>query len=357
MQAVFEGNGVFDFLEQLFDTVVDLQSANENDVVGIELVKIILLTIPYAVASGGTVSSNEADPESSRTARFQEQAKALLEKTAIVAGNMLPMEGLIHTYAADTDPSREDIPMAYHSVIGLLQTQLTNEAESGWKLAFMPPFFPIDPKRAKIEKPQAHSFPSFNIPSPVNPGPNPLFPEAYFSLYTGQEIVTVPQIDNIAASLIRDSIVDTIDQLDFNREGCAKFLIELDQYWASRTFATRGMSFDTFKEKIGAGENIWKSEDVIIEAIFSQLFKLPNPQHKLIYYHSLITQCCKLAPAAIAPSLGRVIRTIYRNLDIMDLELAYRFLDWFSHHLSNFEFRWRWDEWYLSVMSISGTTN
>jgi nuclear cap-binding protein subunit 1 len=29
----------------------------------------------------------------------------------------------------------------------------------------------------------------------------------------------------------------------------------------------------------------------------------------------------------------------------MDLELSYRFLDWFTHHLSNFEFRWRWTEW------------
>lgn len=352
LQAVFEGNGVFDFLEQLFDTVVDLQSANENDVVGIELVKIILLTIPYAVASGGRVPSDPADPDSPRVARFQEQAKQLLEKTAIVAGNMLPMESLIHTYGANTDQGRDDIPMEYHSVIGLLQSQLQNESENGWKLSFMPPFFPIDPKRAKIAEPQPHKFPTFTIPSPVNPGPEPLFPEAYFSLYTGQEIVTVPQITDIAASLIRDSIVDTIDQLDFNREGAARFLIEVDQYWASKTFATRGMSFDTFKDKIASGDKIWKSEDVIIEAIFSQLFKLPNPRHKLVYYHSLITQCCKLAPAAIAPSLGRVIRTIYRNLDIMDLELAYRFLDWFSHHLSNFEFRWRWDEWYVHVLEV-----
>ena len=84
---------------------------------------------------------------------------------------------------------------------------------------------------------------------------------------------------------------------------------------------------------------------MIIDAIFSQLFKLPSAEHKLVYYHSLITQCCKVAPAAIAPSLGRAIRTIYKNLPMMDLELGYRFLDWFSHHLSNFEFRWRWTEW------------
>jgi nuclear cap-binding protein subunit 1 len=32
LQPVFEGDGVFALLGQLFDTVVDLQSANENDV-------------------------------------------------------------------------------------------------------------------------------------------------------------------------------------------------------------------------------------------------------------------------------------------------------------------------------------
>jgi nuclear cap-binding protein subunit 1 len=326
---------VFAFLEQLFDTVVDLQSANENDVIGIELVKIILLTIPYAMLSGGE--------------RFHEHAKKLLDKTGIVAGNMLPMEGLIHTYATDNDG--EEIPMAYHSVIGLLQTQLTNEVESGWALSFMRPFQPFPPAQAKVSEPEAHPFPTFTISSPVNSGPNPVFPEAYFSLYTGQDIESVPKLTDIAASLIRDSIVDTIDQLDFNREAAAKFLIDLDQFWVKDKFAHRGMTFDTFKERKRAGEDIWKPEDILVEAIFSQLLKLPNPEHKLVYYHSLITECCKIAPSAIAPSLGRAIRTIYKNLDIMDLELVYRFLDWFSHHVSNFDFRWRWSEWYVTLLT------
>ena len=32
LQLLYEGDGVFPFLEKLFDTVVDLQSNNENDV-------------------------------------------------------------------------------------------------------------------------------------------------------------------------------------------------------------------------------------------------------------------------------------------------------------------------------------
>jgi hypothetical protein len=32
LQSLFEGDGIFAFLQQIFDTVVDLQSENENDV-------------------------------------------------------------------------------------------------------------------------------------------------------------------------------------------------------------------------------------------------------------------------------------------------------------------------------------
>ncbi|KAF2750353.1 hypothetical protein M011DRAFT_418250 [Sporormia fimetaria CBS 119925] len=336
LQSVFEDDGIFTILQQLFDTVVDLQSANENDVVGIELVKIILLTIPYTLVSGGS--------------RFHEHAQKILEKTEIVANNMLPMEGLIHTYA---NPGEDgEMPMAYHSVIGLLQNQLTREAEAGWTLSFIRPFLAFPAEAVKVTEPKSHSLPAFTIPSPVNPGPNDLFPESYFSLYTGQDIESVPSLDHLAASLIRDSIVDTIDQLDFNREAVAKFLVDMDRFWVTEKFARRGTNFEKFKELVKGGEKIWKLEDILVEAIFSQLFKLPNPAHKLVYYHSVITECCKIAPSAIAPSLGRAIRTVYKNLPVLDLELAYRFLDWFAHHVSNFEFRWRWQEW-LDDLSLS----
>ncbi|KAH7357449.1 cap binding protein [Pyrenochaeta sp. MPI-SDFR-AT-0127] len=331
LQSLYPDDGVFTFLGQLFDTVVDLQSANENDVVGIELVKIILLTIPYALVAGGE--------------RFHDQAQQLLKSTGIVASNAVPIEGLISSYVGDF----ESKPVEYHSVIGLLQTQLSNESESGFELRCLPRFDPEALRRTKEEDdlptaPQTHAFPTFSIPSPVNPGPRPIFPEAYFSLFADQEVDTVPKTSDVASSLVRDAIVDTINQLDFNREMVAKFLVDVDCYWSIDIFAKRGTPFDKFRESVG-DKIQYKSEDMIIDAIFSQLFKLPSAEHKLVYYHALITQCCKVAPAAIAPSLGRGIRTIFKNLPMMDLELGYRFLDWFSHHLSNFEFRWRWTEW------------
>jgi nuclear cap-binding protein subunit 1 len=292
------------------------------------------LTIPYAIVAGGE--------------RFHEQAQQLLKNTGIVASNMVPIESLIHSYVG----TEEEKPMGYHSVIGLLQAQLSNEAESGFELSCLPRF-EADALSRTVERAEdealptaapMHTFPTFIIPSPVNPGSRPVFPEAYFSLFADQEGGTVPKTSDVASSLIRDSVVDTINQLDFNRETVAKFMVDLDCYWNPGTFAKRGLPFDKFRESLG-DKLQYKSEDMVIDAIFSQLFKLPSGEHKLVYYHALITQCCKVAPAAIAPSLGRAIRTVYKTLPLLDLELGYRFLDWFSHHLSNFEFRWRWTEW------------
>ena len=149
---------------------------------------------------------------------------------------------------------------------------------------------------------------------------------------------------DIDASLIRDGLLDTINILDFNRNAVARFLNEVDCFWAKDTFVKRSTMFDKIRD-IPAGRPTWKPEDVMLDAIFSQIFQLPAPEHRLVYYHSLITESCKISPGAIAPSLGRAIRFLFRNIDQMDMELAYRFMDWFAHHLSNFEFRWKWTEW------------
>ncbi|KAJ8613046.1 hypothetical protein MRB53_037098 [Persea americana] len=98
--------------------------------------------------------------------------------------------------------------------------------------------------------------------------------------------------------------------------GVAKFLIDLDQYFATGTFVKRSTIMDTIKEMTAKGEKpTWKSEDLAIDAIFSQMLQLPAPEHKLVYYHSLIVETCKAAAGAIAPSLGRAIRFLYRSLD------------------------------------------
>ncbi|THV63621.1 hypothetical protein D6D28_10522 [Aureobasidium pullulans] len=333
LQPLFSDDGVFGILNELFDRAVDLQTASSDDAVGLELVKIILFTIPYVLAAPGT--------------GLEEKAAELLEKTDIVASTPHALEALVDPYPT---AEGEQKPMACPSILSALQTQLQGEAASGWKLECIPRLTrvtspaPIEGENGEQAAPGKHSFPQLSVPSPVNPGPHSLFPEVCFSLFADQDVESVPPTSNIAASLLRDAVTDTINILDFNRNAAAKFLIDVDCYWRPDTFVKRATAFDKLKD-IPEGRSTWKPEDLVVDAVFSQILRLPTSEHKLVYYHSVITEACKIAPAAVAPSLGRAIRFLFRSLDVMDLELQYRYMDWFAHHLSNFEFRWKWAEW------------
>ena len=296
---------------------------------GLELVKIILLTIPYIMASSAT--------------GFENHALALLDKTDIIASTPHALETLVDPYPGNGQENAHEA----QSIIAILQKQLQGEAEKSWELACLPRAWKI-PKDEDgtdtLATPTKHPLPEIHVPSPVPAGDRPRLPEIYFSVYADQDIETVPPLSNIASLIFRDSLIDTINILDYNRNATARFLIDLDCYFAPNSFVKRGTPFDRLRE-VERDQSTWKPEDVAVDAVFSQLFQLPSPEHKLVYYHSVLTESCKIAPAAIAPSLGRAIRYLYKNVDAMDLELEYRFMDWFSHHLSNFGFTWKWTEW------------
>ncbi|KAI9826224.1 MAG: hypothetical protein M1819_007391 [Sarea resinae] len=329
LQGLYEESGVFPLLEELFNRAVDLQTASSEDAMGLELVKIILVTIPYVLASSAT--------------GLEDLASNLLEKTDIIASTPHALETLVDPYPS-SDPSK---PGQSESVIGLLQKQLQSEASRGWPLACIPRSWKMhleEDAADPLASAPKHDFPTITVPQSVNPGPKTMLPEMYISVYSEQDVITVPPTTDIASSILRDSIVDTINILDFNRIATARYLIDVDCYFSPDTFVKRATPFDKLKE-IPEGKSTWKPEDVAVDAVFSQLFQLPVPEHKLVYYHSVLTEACKIAPAAIAPSLGRAIRYLYKNVISMDMELAYRFIDWFSHHLSNFGFTWKWTEW------------
>lgn len=273
---------------------------------------------------------------------FEAHAGNLLEKTDIIASAPHALEALVDPYPGGGD----DVGHEAQSIISLLQKQLVAEAAQSWELACLPrPWRTLlvwdEDKTAMQTK---HKLPPIIVPSPVSHGVRPQLPEVYFSVYADQDVETVPPPSNIASLLLRDSLVDTINTLDYNRNATAKFLIDLDCYFAPETFVKRATPFDRLKD-VETGRSTWKPEDVAVDAVFSQLLQLPNAEHKLVYYHAVLTESCKIAPAAIAPCLGRAIRYLYRSVDTMDLELEYRFMDWFTHHLSNFGFTWKWTEW------------
>lgn len=90
------------------------------------------------------------------------------------------------------------------------------------------------------------------------------------------------------------------------------------------------------------------------KTILGAIFLLPESAHKSIYYFALITELCKLMPKTAGPAVGKSIRKLYALLaDGLDVEVATRFADWFSIHMSNFNFGWVWKEWYGIVSYTS----
>lgn len=328
LQGLFEGDGIFPILEELFQRAAQLQMASSEDSLGLELVKVILFTLPYVMASSAS--------------GFETQAIALLDQTVIIASTPHTLEALV-----DPFPAEEGDEGKSSNALGLIQNQLQEEAKNSWELACLPRPWKIPRDDENSEDPlkdaKKHAFPSISIPEPVKNGPRALFPEMYMSVYFDQDIETVPPTTNIASSLVRDALSDTINILDYNRIATARFLIDVDCYFAPDVFVKRATPFDKLRDLDSV--NKWKPEDIVVDAVFAQLLQLPSTEHKHVYYHSVLTEACKIAPAAIAPSLGRAIRFLYRNIDRLDLALAYRFLDWFTHHLSNFGFTWKWTEW------------
>lgn len=310
---------------------------------------------------------------------LEDKVKEWLGKTEIIAQQE-------HKFQWHVDP----LPLKgeggeFQNILALLQEQLQEEQHHHWPLSCIPRLYDPPAMENGIDGGSAKAklmLPSIKLPVPTNPGSRTPFPEAFFSLYTKSDlsvsdgflrwrlfganvtcffqsvsnvsdVQTVPNKTDIAGSLIRDALVDTINIIDFNRNAVAKFLVEMDCFWAPNTFAKRGTSIDKLKN-FPEGMSTWKPEDMALDAIFSQIFYLPSPEHKLVYYHSVTTELCKLSPGTIAPCLGRAMRFMYRRIDDMDMDLSYRFMDWFAHHLSNFEFRWKWDEWqeYLSESDL-----
>ncbi|XP_015571307.1 nuclear cap-binding protein subunit 1 isoform X2 [Ricinus communis] len=89
----------------------------------------------------------------------------------------------------------------------------------------------------------------------------------------------------------------------------------------------------------------FRYEYLMAETIFSQLLLLPQPPFKPTYYTLVIMDLCKALPGAFPAVVAGAVRALFEKIADLDMECRTRLILWFSHHLSNFQFIWPWEEW------------
>ena len=85
-------------------------------------------------------------------------------------------------------------------------------------------------------------------------------------------------------------------------------------------------------------------EHLLVEIIFGQIFELPSPPYKQIYYGVLIVDGYKTSKP-FADALAEAVNIIFRKLEDLDTECFDRFSEWFSFHLSSIDWKWDWEKW------------
>lgn len=85
--------------------------------------------------------------------------------------------------------------------------------------------------------------------------------------------------------------------------------------------------------------------DEIVEGLFSQMCAMPSPTNSLVYYGTLFTDLCRVKDSRLPSKLLVAVKTMFQHADEFDPEAFDRLTDWFSFHLSNFGYKWNWQEW------------
>uniref|UniRef100_A0A9J2PE73 Nuclear cap-binding protein subunit 1 n=1 Tax=Ascaris lumbricoides TaxID=6252 RepID=A0A9J2PE73_ASCLU len=171
---------------------------------------------------------------------------------------------------------------------------------------------------------QQHNIRSFSAPH-HSPGKAYPLPTVVFRLFDyadcPEEGPLLPGAHSIERFLIEEDIRWIIEQNIWNRRECA---MELLDYQKRHAVPINYMA---------------------LEVIFSQLFRLPEPPTKPIFYGSLLIELCKVHPSSMPQVIAQAAELFYQRLDSMHFSAVDQLVDWFSYHMANFEYRWSWAEW------------
>uniref|UniRef100_A0AC35FLX5 Nuclear cap-binding protein subunit 1 n=1 Tax=Panagrolaimus sp. PS1159 TaxID=55785 RepID=A0AC35FLX5_9BILA len=175
-----------------------------------------------------------------------------------------------------------------------------------------------------LSESQKHDLPEVIVPEYNENTEYPL-PRIVFRLFTQDDIT-----DN-------DSLLPSADSIE-------RFLVEEDLNWIISNNYLNWRVCGRELLSYYRGESI-PLEHCIVEVIFGQIFRLPEAPYMELFYGALLIELCRKSANKMPQVLAHATQTLYSRSHHMQLVCVERFVNWFSYHLSNFQFRWSWNQW------------
>ncbi|KAF7274780.1 hypothetical protein GWI33_012549 [Rhynchophorus ferrugineus] len=214
-----------------------------------------------------------------------------------------------------------DTPHPQEEYLDCLWAQIRKLKQDEWAEKHIPrPYLAFDSILCEALQ---HNLPSI-LPPPHHDSYKYPMPWVVFRLfdYTDcPEGPILPGAHSIERFLIEEHLHSIIEMYHLERKDCAAHLLNFP-----------------YKLKIPL-------EYCIIEVIFAELFNMPTPRYLEICYGSILIELCKLQPSTMPQVLALATEMLFNKIDTMNVSCFDRFVNWFSYHLSNFQFRWRWEDW------------
>lgn len=215
----------------------------------------------------------------------------------------------------------DDNPHPQEEYLDCLWAQIRKLKQDNWQEKHIPrPYLAFDSILCEALQ---HTLPPI-IPPPHEDSYSYPMPWVVFRMfdYTDcPEGPILPGTHSIERFLIEEHLHSIIELYHLERKDCAAHLLNFP-----------------YKSKIPL-------EYCIVEVIFAELFNMPTPRYLEIAYGGIMIELCKLQPSTMPQVLAQATEILFMRIDSMNVSCFDRFVIWFSYHLSNFQFRWSWEDW------------
>ncbi|XP_078160331.1 ARM repeat superfamily protein [Carex rostrata] len=259
-----------------------------------------------------------------------EQVPDELERVMVMLQSYLSIRARCNDNSFSVFETDEGTSPAEKDFVEDLWERIQLLSQNGWKAVSVPqPHLPFE---AQLVAGQSHSLSPINCPlqllsSPSNPKNSRgqerheamlKFPQRLcrLSIFPSNKNEIMRPIDRF---VVEEYLLDVLLFFNGCRKECAFYLAGLPVPF--------------------------RYEYIMAETIFSQLLLLPQPPFKPMYYTLVILDLCKALPGAFPAVVVGAVRALFDKITNMDMECRSRLILWFSHHLSNCQYIWPWQDW------------